>query len=169
MSDLSETAEVDLGVDGGRRQVPVPKDLADLNEVRAPAEQLGSQGVAEPMGAHRCETRPSTRSADDVTAEVRPEGAAGRTDGQEHPPPVVPGPALPQVGDEGLAHVGGQRQPVVSARLAPNHELAGSPVQIAQLQAGHLDRAQPETGQQLQDGEVPHAQWWERSQESSSA
>ena len=63
---------------------------------------------------------------------------------------------MAQIGDDGLADVGGQRQPLPASPLAAHHHLAVVPVDILQREGGHLTGSQPEACQQREDGEVPH-------------
>ena len=76
---------------------------------------------------------------------------------QEHVTGLRPGPGTGQVRDQRLADVGRQRQPVLTASLSTDDDLAAAPVNVVQLQRGHLDRAQAEPGQQHQDRVVANA------------
>jgi hypothetical protein len=57
---------------------------------------------------------------------------------------------------QGPPHLDRQRQPVTTARLAADHQLATVLVHVAELQARDLDRAQPEPRHQDHDREVAH-------------
>jgi len=59
--------------------------------------------------------------------------------------------APPQVAGQHFADIGGQGQPLVPVGLAADQDLAGPPVHVADLQHGHLARAQSQPGQQDQD------------------
>ena len=55
---------------------------------------------------------------------------------------------MPQVVDEGLTDVFWQRQLLFALPLAMHEELAGMPVDVAELQPGHLTGAEPQADEQ---------------------
>jgi len=57
----------------------------------------------------------------------------------------------------GLAHLWGQRHPVVKRTLASNHDFSDSPVDIIEPQGHHLADTETETGQQKKNGVVAAA------------
>ena len=61
---------------------------------------------------------------------------------------------VPEVGGQGFADVGGQRQAVVLASLAPHLQLAGPPIDVIEFQGDDLARPQPQAGQQEDDGAI---------------
>ena len=63
----------------------------------------------------------------------------------------------PQVADDGLADISRQGQPLQAASLAAHRDLAVAPVDIAELERGHLPGPQPQPVQHREDGEVPRA------------
>src|SRR5262249_17813693 len=62
-----------------------------------------------------------------------------------------------QVGDERLAHVDGQRKTVPARALATDDEFAVVPVDVLELEPGHLTGPKAEPHQHREDGEVPPA------------
>src|SRR5439155_25051918 len=62
--------------------------------------------------------------------------------------------SVSEVRHERLAHIDRQWQAIVTATLASDSDLARLPVNVTQLQAGHLGCPQAEAGQQCEDGEV---------------
>jgi hypothetical protein len=61
---------------------------------------------------------------------------------------------VPEVGGQGFADVGGQRQAGVLASLAPHLQLAGPPIDVIELQGEDLARPQPQAGQKEEDGAI---------------
>jgi predicted ester cyclase len=62
-----------------------------------------------------------------------------------------------QPGGQGLPGRGRQREPLGPAALAGDRDLAGPPVDVAELQPGGLGASQAQPGQQRQDRVVPQA------------
>src|SRR5262245_7005369 len=61
---------------------------------------------------------------------------------------------VPEVDGQGFADVGGQRQAGVPASLAPHLQLAGSPIDVIELQGEDLARPQPQAGQEEEEGAI---------------
>jgi hypothetical protein len=75
----------------------------------------------------------------------------------EHEPAVAVRPAVAQPRDDRLADVDRERQPLLAAALAADHEFARAPVDVLQSQRGDLADAQPQPREQHQDREVAAA------------
>ena len=56
-----------------------------------------------------------------------------------------------------VADIVRDREPIVPACLAAHEQITGPPVEIVELQAGDLDRAQPQPGEQHQHRVIPRA------------
>lgn len=65
--------------------------------------------------------------------------------------------APPQIADQGFADVTWQGQPVALVAFAVDLALPGAPVQVVELKAGDLDRAQAEPCEQHQDRDITRA------------
>ena len=134
------------------------EDLGDLRERDPGAGHLASQRVAEPVRPDDRHSRPRAGAAHDARDPIGSEWPDRRNSSQEHLTVHSALRAAPaQVGDDRLADVVRQREAVLVAALAPDHDLAGSPVDVLQAQAGDLAGPQSEAEQGEQDGVVPPA------------
>jgi hypothetical protein len=107
---------------------------------------------------HYWHSRPYAGTANDPRDPVRPERPDRGNSPQEHLAVhrAVLTPLL-EVGSDRLTDVARQRETVLVTPLAAHHDLARSPVDVLQAQAGHLASPQPEAEQSKQNGVVPPA------------
>jgi hypothetical protein len=154
LGDRPQRDQVDLGVDRGGRQIPVPQHLADVGQRDPVGQQLGRQRVPQPMWPHRGQAGATAGTLHDVADQVRPDTPARGAAGHEQLPTPRSRTSVGQISSQGLAHLDRQWQPVTTSCLAADHQLATAPVHVVQLQARDLDRAQPEPRHQDHDREV---------------
>ena len=109
---MPQRVQVDLGVEGGGGQILVTKHLADRDQPGAPAKQLGCQGMPQPVRSRARKAGPQAGPFDDVTDQVSTDRSARSPAGKEQPPGTCRHPAPGQVGGQGLAGLGRQREPV---------------------------------------------------------
>ena len=76
---------------------------------------------------------------------------------QEYAPRRHPWPVLFDVGDDRVAQLLGQRQPLLAPRLAGDGQPALRPVDLIEAQMGDLARAEPEPREQEDDGAITQA------------
>jgi hypothetical protein len=82
----------------------------------------------------------------------------GCPDPSEHGGGLAAGSSPTEPAGECIAHIGGQGKSFLAAPLAPNDDLAGTPVEVSELQCRHLPGAQPETSQHGEHRVVPPAE-----------
>jgi DNA-binding CsgD family transcriptional regulator len=120
---LPQRVQVDLGIEGGGGQILMTKHLTDRDQPSAAAKQLSCQGMPQPVRSHTRKACPQAGPFHDVTDQVRTDRPARSPAGQEHPLRTCRRPAPGQVGGQGLANFGRQREPVLAACLPPDDEL----------------------------------------------
>src|ERR1700724_412578 len=72
----------------------------------------------------------------------------------EYPSCLARWPVSAQIGREGLAHIFGQRHPIVTQPFSANQDFASSPVNVFELKRNDLSSAKTETGEEKKDGVV---------------
>lgn len=135
------------------------QDLTDLGQVGACAEHLCGGGVAQTMGVHRRQSGAEAGLAYHIGHAVRRETAIWGPNTGEHVRDVTSRSPLHEPGDDGLTYIRWQRQTFVAIRLAVHHDLAVPPVDVTDLQGGHLPGPQSEADQDGEDGMVALADW----------
>ena len=116
----------------------MPEYLAHLHQRGSTPKHLGGQGVAEPVGPDPPHTRPVAGPPGDTVHQIGPDGPRWRLGSEEHLADRRRRTGLAQVDAQGFADIGGQRQTIPAASLAPHDDLSGSPVDVPQLKAGHF-------------------------------
>ena len=118
--------------------------------IDAPAARNSLANVCRARCAPTCRCHAQARALNDVTDELGADRARRRLDRQEH----VRDARLPR-SDRYPARASptsaGSGSRSAAARFAANHEFAGAPVEVFQLQPRDLDRAQPQPRQQQHD------------------
>lgn len=107
--------------------------------------------MPHPVRPERRDSRVKTSALDHVVNQVGADRLARGPTGEEHQPGAFLTAALAEVGAERFADLTGQRQPVLPAALAAHGQFPAPPVHIVEPEPGHLDRAQPESGDQQHD------------------
>ena len=129
--------------------------LADRYQPCPLPEQLSSKGMPQPMRPHPWQLSSSAGSMDSVSDQPRADRSAGSPAGKEQMTVTVGTSSVQgQVGDQGLADLGWQRQAVLAAGLAADDDFSRPPVHVRKLQPSDLDRPQTEPGDQHHDREV---------------
>jgi len=82
------------------------------------------------------------------------ERSVGRTRTEEHPADFPDRAPTAQVTGQCLAHLHRQRQSLLTPTLSTDDQITGTPVDVVEIQSGHLTSAQPQASQQDQDGVV---------------
>ena len=112
--------------------------------------------MPEAVGVDRAEPCPARSGPHDRRHPDRAELAVRSESGYEHrSAPGCPRPAIAQVVRQFFPDVGRQRQAVDASGLAPDDELASSPVDVVQAEGSDLASAQAEAGEQREDRQVP--------------
>jgi hypothetical protein len=75
----------------------------------------------------------------------------------EHAPRFAWGTIRAQIGCEGLPDIDRQGHPIVQQPLTSNEQLAGSPVNVIELEGHNLSGTEAEAGQQEKDGVIAAA------------
>ena len=130
----------------------MPKDLAHLDQGGAAPKEFGGKRMTQAVCTDTRHLSPIARPARHVADQVGPNCSCRGLARQENLPNGCCGPWMAEIGAECFAHITRQRQTVLSAGLAAHDDLASTPIDITQLKAGDLCRAQAETGDQRQDG-----------------
>ena len=110
------------------------------------SEDVGRDRMPQRMHRDGPEPGPLTGRPDHLpdrasTSRQRPER---RAHGQEHMQVAAHWATLAQIVDQRLANIGRERQPLVAVTLAAHDQLAGTPVDVRQLELGDLARTHPQ-------------------------
>lgn len=126
------------------------KHLADVAEGDSVAEHGGRQGVPQPVRAHRRNPGPHACPPHGLTDSGGTQRSERCLHAHDQRPSRHPWASMGEVGDEGLADIYRQRETFDASALAVHDEFSRPPVDIVELQPGHLGSAQTETRQQDQ-------------------
>jgi hypothetical protein len=129
----------------------VAQHLSDLRQRRAGAQHLGRQRVPEPVRTAARQPGPVASPTHDLANRFRRQLPVRPPHRHEHRPRRATGTALGHPLGKRLPGRDRQWEPLDTAALTADRNLAGPPVNVVQLQAGGLGAAQPEPGQQRQD------------------
>ncbi len=134
------------------------QDLADVLQRGPVAEHPGGEGMAQQVGP--LEGRVQLGSCQRTVHEV-PDGRGGRESpmrriqADEDPPGrTAGGPTVAQVVRHGLSDLAGQRQGLASLSLAEHAHGSRMPVEIVERERCRFAAAQPQPGEQQEDGVV---------------
>lgn len=135
---LQRTHGTILGVEGGRSRILMPQDLADRNQTNALAEQFTCQCAPEPVRPNVGQTCMFTGPLNNMADQIGTDRSARSPAGQEHMNGVTRIPAKGKVGYQRFDDFRRQRQPVLPARLAADHQFTGTPVHVTQFHPSTL-------------------------------
>ena len=119
--------------------------VAHLLEAVAGLDEVAGTGVPQPVRAPPAARRLAcgVAASDDVVERRRAQGPVRGAQRQEDDPAAGPGPALHQVGGDGLAHRRVQRSDFPLSALGPfEGDAVADPVNVLEAQAAQLDRPQ---------------------------
>jgi hypothetical protein len=110
--------------------------------------------MTEPMGTHARHAGTLAGPTTDVADQVRSDGPRRRLGDQEHLAQCGRAPGRSEVGAQSLADFGDEWQTVPTTGLASHYDLPCPPVDVVELEPRHLRRAQTETSDEHQHGEI---------------
>ena len=118
--------------------------LSDLIQAPPGRQHAGRGRMAEPVRACSVHAGPLTGVPHDRGHTTRGQGPMRCSHPDEHRHAQARWPAPGQPGDNRLADIDGQRQPVAASTFASHEQITGSPVDVAQLQSGDFPGPQPQ-------------------------
>jgi hypothetical protein len=152
--DATTCLEVDLGVNLGRLGTPVAQQFADLREGGTLAQHLRGQSMTKLMGTGGGCLDPGTQecTTNDCSYGALTQKSAKRSSGaQKHPTAAATGSSVPKISHDRIPHILRQRKLRAPTTLAMDAEASVLPVDVVELQRGHLSGTQPQASEQQQD------------------
>ena len=124
----------------------VPEDLSDVAQRNSATQQLGGQGVPQPMRMHIGDARPSARSGQDGSdGSGCIETNNGRAAPQKDSPVFGWGTPMMEVVRQRLTDIGEEWKAITAPTLPDHHNHTGLPVDVVESQPDHLTTTKPQT------------------------
>ena len=117
------------------------KNLTDLNQICTTGKHPGRSGMTQPMGVNMRDPGPQTGRFHDSPDPANRQALVWGTEPSEHSSAVTSRSASTDPTSDRLADIARKWKPFDPAAFAPNDQVAGSPVNVGQLQRGDLSGA----------------------------
>jgi hypothetical protein len=140
----------------------VPQNLGHLGQGSASAKQIRREREPKEVGTARrgMESGARQRSFDDCgDGLVRAEAANGRFDPNKQTPRRARWSPSPKIRGNRRADISRERKMLMARALASDDDLACLPVDVVQGHLHDLARAEAQSGEDQQDGEIALAGW----------
>ncbi len=133
------------------------QDLADLGQPGTGAQHLGGGGMPQAVRVRLRQASPGAGGAHDRRHATGRQATVRSANSGEDLGALAAGPTSVQPANDGVADIDRQGQSLLAAAFAPDYDLAGAPVDVAELQCCHLTSTKPQAHQHSQDREVAPA------------